>query len=98
MSSTDLVLEVLVVAGTWGQLQFRLKVSTMETRGSPWGGGLGGLAAAAGLCVPHALSVRTFGGLWLDEGGTWASRATPEEPEPVQGSGEGALLMAPGAH
>ena len=34
----------------------------------------------------------------VEEGGTWASRATPEEPEPGPGSGEGALLMAPGAH
>lgn len=53
--------------------------------------------AAAGPCVPCALSVRTLGGLWLDEGGTWASRAAPEEPEPGQGSRAGLLLMAPGA-
>lgn len=70
----------------------------MEARGSLWGRGSGGLVAAAVLCAPRALSVRTLGGLWLDEGGTWASRANPEEPEPGQGSGEGALLMAPGAH
>ena len=69
----------------------------METRGSPWGGGLGGLMAAAGPCVPCELSVRTLRGLWLDEGGTWASRAAPEEPGPGQGNRAGPLLMAPGA-
>lgn len=70
----------------------------METQGSRKGGGSGGLVTAAGPCVPCALSVRTLGGLWLDEGGTWANRAAPEEPEPGQGSREGPLLMAPGAH
>lgn len=53
--------------------------------------------AAAGPCVPCELSVRTLRGLWLDEGGTWASRATPEEPGPGQGNRAGPLLMAPGA-
>lgn len=66
----------------------------METRGSYKGRGSGGLVMAAGLCVPCALSVRTLGGLWLDEGGTWANRAAPEEPEPGQGS-RGAGKSAP---